>query len=262
MDGMGNIGKFSLLPHFLGDSTRTCSSIFNHNYDTIRQNGIRSDKMGNVQFVIFDMDGLLFDTERLYYRSFQKAAKKLGYEFPFEHYLKVVGVTDDEGKKILAEIYGEDSLILHAFDHYHGELNDIITEEGLSLKPGVEKLLDMLDEKGIHKCIASSSSLEVIRKYTEYAQIADRFDFFISGTEVEHGKPSPDIFLEALKRGGATAEFALVLEDSLHGLKAAVSANIRCIIVPDLIEPTEEMKRQAFRICRDLGEVAEMIKEG
>lgn len=258
---MGNIGKFSLLPRFLGDSTRTCSSIFNHNYDTIRQNGIRSDKMGNVQFVIFDMDGLLFDTERLYFRAFQQAAKKLGYEFPFEHYLKVVGVTDEEGKKILAGIYGEDSVILNAFDQYHGELDEIIAKEGLSVKPGVEKLLDTLDEKGIGKCIASSSSLEVIQKYTERAHIADRFDFFVSGTEVENGKPSPDIFLEALRRGGATSESALVLEDSYHGLQAAVSANIRCIIVPDLIEPMEEMKRQAFRICSNLGEVADMLKE-
>lgn len=217
--------------------------------------------MEQVKLVIFDMDGLLFDTERTFFRAFQRSAKKLGYDFSFETYLKVVGVTDETGKQIFAEIYGEDSSILHAFDLYHAEFDKIIEEEGLAIKPGAERLLDVLDDKGIKKCIASSSPIKVIERNLKLSGIQDRFDFYVSGDEVENGKPSPDIFLEALRRAGEKAENALVLEDSFHGLQAAVSANIRCIIIPDLIEPSDEMHRQAFRIYTNLGEVARLINE-
>lgn len=215
--------------------------------------------MTNLQFVIFDMDGLLFDTERMYFKAFQRAAKKLNYDFTFDVYLKVVGTTDETGKQILSEIYGEDAPILKAMDHYHDEFQQIIKEEGIAVKPGVEALLDVLDEKGIMKCIASSSSLEDILRNTKMAGIENRFDFFVSGTEVENGKPSPDIFLEAIRRANVKPEEALVLEDSYYGLQAASHANIRCILIPDLLEPTDEMYNLAYRVCSDLNEVADWV---
>ncbi|WAA13350.1 HAD family hydrolase [Fervidibacillus halotolerans] len=216
--------------------------------------------MKHLQLAIFDMDGLLFDTERIHFRAFQRTAKKLGFDFTFDTYLKVVGVTDEKGKEILKEIYGENSAILNAFDLYQGEVERIIQEEGIPVKPGVDRLLDTLDEKHIKKCIASSSRPEVIERNIKLTGLFDRFDFYISGTEVKHGKPSPDIFLEALNRANVQPEHALVLEDSYHGLQAAVNAGIRCIIIPDLIEPNDEMKDKAYRIFDHLGQVAELLK--
>lgn len=218
--------------------------------------------MKDLQLVIFDMDGLLFDTERIYFRAFQRAAKELGYDFPFETYLKVVGVTDEKGKEILSSIYGEGAKILKAFHRYPPLVDQIVEEEGIPIKPGVHQLLDTLDEMGIKKCIASSSPPEVIERNIKKTGLDDRFDFLISGTEVKHGKPSPDIFLEAMKRANVKNEKALVLEDSYHGLQAAVRAGIRCIIIPDLLEPSNEMQRLAYRIFGDLGKVAEFIKKG
>lgn len=216
--------------------------------------------MEQVKLVIFDMDGLLFDTERTYYQAFQRAAMKLGSNLPFDTYLKVVGVTDEKGKEILGEIYGKDSPILQAFDLYQIEFAKILEEDGLVIKPGATRLLDTLDERGIKKCIASSSAPEVIERNIRLSGLHGRFDFYISGSEVKHGKPSPDIFLEALRRADESAENAMVLEDSFHGLLAAVNANIRCIIIPDLIQPNEEMRQKAYRIYKDLGEVADFIQ--
>lgn len=215
--------------------------------------------MKQVNFVIFDMDGLLLDTERIFFRAFQRAAKKLGYNFSFDTYLKVVGVTDEIGKQILSEIYGENSNILHAFYHYQEEFHNIVKEEGITVKPGAQKLLNVLDKKGIKRCIASSSPMKIIKKNLELTGLHEQFDFYVSGTEVKKGKPYPDIFLKALERANVSSEFALVLEDSCHGLQAAVSANIRCILIPDLIQPTKKMKYQAYRICTDLGEVADLL---
>lgn len=215
--------------------------------------------MKQIELVIFDMDGLLFDTEPIFFRAIQRSAKKLGVDFTFETYLKTVGVTDETGKKMLSEIYGKDSSILQAMDQYGLEFDKILEEEGLTVKAGAEQLLNTLDEKGIKKCIASSSSVDMIQRNVQLTGLDNRFDFYLSGTEVKNGKPSPDIFLEALKRAGVAAENALVLEDSYHGLKAAVAANIPCIVVPDLIEPTDEMRSLAKRVCNDLLEVADLI---
>lgn len=216
--------------------------------------------MDNLQLVIFDMDGLLFDTEMIYYRATKKAAEEIGLDLPFENYKKLIGITDEETKEILREMYGQDSPIPKIMDTYRPWFEKIIAEEGIVVKPGVEKLLNVLDEKGIKKCIASSSMRPVIERNVKLAGLNGRFDFYISGTEVENGKPYPDIFLACIERADVAADEALVLEDSYNGLLASHRANIPCIIVPDLIEPTDEMKELAFRICDDLGEVADLIK--
>ncbi|WAA10994.1 HAD family hydrolase [Fervidibacillus albus] len=216
--------------------------------------------MNQLELVIFDMDGLLFDTERLHFRAFQQTAEKLGFEFTFDTYLKVVGMTDEKGREILREIYGKDSAIMNSFDLYHEEIERIIEKEGIPVKPGVKKLLDILDEKQIRRCIASSSAPEVIERNTKLTGIHDRFEFYVGGTEVKHGKPAPDIFLEAMKRADVQPEKAIVLEDSYHGLQAAVRAGLRCIVIPDLIQPNEEMQKNAFRIFNDLGKVADFLQ--
>ncbi len=217
--------------------------------------------MEHIKLVIFDMDGLLFDTEPVYYRAFKRSAEKLGYEVSFDTYLKCVGVTDETGKEIMAGIYGKNAQILQVFDHYQEEFKKIIDEEGISVKPGVEELLDVLDQKEIKKCIASSSARETIEKNVKVTGLENRFDFYVSGLEVKNGKPAPDIFLEAARRGNVRPDEAIVFEDSRHGLEAAVAADIPCIIVPDLIEPDEEMRRKAFKIISDLSQAAELFRK-
>lgn len=216
--------------------------------------------MNHLKLVIFDMDGLLFDTERIYFQSMKREMEKLGYEFPLETYKRLVGIPDLECDEILKGIYGEDFSIHQVLESYHRGFLDIIKAEGLIIKPGVETLLDYLEDKGIQKCIASSSDKKIIEHFLSLTGLTNRFDFYVSGEEVEKGKPHPDIFLEACLRGKAEAGQSLVIEDSLNGLKAAISANIKCIIVPDLIEPTEEMKTTAFQIVTNLEKVIGILE--
>lgn len=217
--------------------------------------------MEGLRLVIFDMDGLLFDTERIYFRSMKREMENLGYDFSFDTYKLLVGIPDLESDEILKEIYGKEFSIQQVLKAYHSGFKEIIKNEGLMIKSGAEKLLDFLDENGLKKCIASSSDKEIIKNFLSITGLTNRFDFYVSGEEVERGKPHPDIFLEACRRGKVEPKDSLVIEDSLNGLKAAVSAKINCIIVPDLIDPTEEMNRNAFKIVSDLEKVIGIIQD-
>lgn len=216
--------------------------------------------MRKINFAIFDMDGLLFDTERPSFLAMKKTAEKAGFKFSIDTYKKLIGVSKPTSNQILHDLYGEEFFKKNVLDHFQEEFNKIIAEEGIVIKKGALELLEVLEEKGFKKCIASSSNREVIENYLSITGLENRFDFYLSGREVKKGKPHPDIFLEACKRGGVDPEKALVLEDSFHGFRAAIRANIRCIIVPDLVELNDEMKQGAYRICSDLAEVAQLIR--
>lgn len=214
--------------------------------------------MRNLNFVIFDMDGLIFDTERQVFEAMRSVAKEIGIEYQLDDFKRTIGVNDEKTKELMVDKYGE--AFSEVMKRYREEFNNILHEEGLRVKPGVLELLNMLDQKNIMRCIASASKRDVIKRFLEMSNLEDRFDFYISGSEVDRGKPYPDIFLKACELANKKEKDTIVIEDSLHGLKAAVAANIKCIIVPDLIEPDNEMKRLAHRICDDLNEVAKLIK--
>ncbi|WP_042354084.1 HAD family hydrolase [Bacillus rubiinfantis] len=216
--------------------------------------------MKEVKLAIFDMDGLLFDTERPSYEAMRRVMVRLGHDFPMEHYKPIIGVADHECDVIMKEIYGPEFSFPSIVADYRQEFDNILLEEGIMVKPGTDNLLTALDQNGIKKCIASSSSKAVINHYLSLAGFTDRFDFYVSGEEVENGKPNPDIFLEACKRGNVAPDAALVLEDSLNGLRAAVGAGIKCIIVPDIIAPNDEMKTNAYAIADDLNQVIDLLK--
>jgi len=211
------------------------------------------------ELVIFDMDGLLFDTERPSFKAMRQVMEKQGYEFPMETYKLLVGISDRESDVILKEIYGQDFSIQQILKEYKLTFREMINQEGILIKQGTKELLDAIDQKGIKKCIASSSSRQTIEYYLALADLTDRFDFYVSGEEVERGKPNPDIFQEACRRAQETSETSLVLEDSLNGLRAAVGAGMKCIIVPDLIEPNAEMEKNAFKIVSDLEQVIQHL---
>jgi HAD superfamily hydrolase (TIGR01509 family) len=213
--------------------------------------------MEQLKLVIFDMDGLLFDTEWPSYLALKEVMEKEGYEFLLEHYKQLIGLTHDHSTLVMQKLYGSD--FQYNNEAYRKRFNEILDTDGLMIKSGAEQLLDWLDRKGLKKCIASSSSRETIGRYLKKAGLESRFDLYVSGQEVPFGKPHPDIFLEACKRANEAPESAIVLEDSLNGLKAAHAANIPCIVVPDLIEPNEEFTEKAFSIVSDLEEVINII---
>lgn len=216
--------------------------------------------MDDLRLVIFDMDGLLFDTERTSFIAMERLAKRFGYHYLLSDFKKIIGMSEVNARNLTLNIYGNE--FIKVFDSFEGEFSRVLDEEGLIIKPGALKLLNTLDKKGIKKCIASSSRREVIEKYIASADLQGQFIFYLSGAELKNGKPHPEIFLEACRKTNVEPETSLVLEDSYNGFLAAINANIRCIIIPDLIEPNDEMKKKAYRICSDLGEVADLIETG
>lgn len=216
--------------------------------------------MERLKLVIFDMDGLLFDTEWPSYLAMKKAVEGRGLSFPISNYRQLIGLHGSMSRSVLDKLYDGKLEIDSVIEEYRVGFKEILETEGVSLKPGAKKLLNWLEEQEIKKCIASSSSRSTITDYLKRVGFESRFDFFISGSEVENGKPHPDIFIEACRRAGENPTSAIVLEDSLNGLLAAHAANIRCILIPDLIEPTEEMKEKAYLTLPDLEKVIPIIK--
>jgi HAD superfamily hydrolase (TIGR01509 family) len=217
--------------------------------------------MGKIKLVIFDMDGLLFDTEWPSYRALKQIVESKGYPFSLENYKQLIGLQGSKSQAVLKSMYGSDFEVERVIEEYHLRFKGILETEGISVKAGAETLLQALDDRGIKKCIASSSTRKTIDYYLKMTKLESYFDFYISGNEVKKGKPHPDIFLEACMRANETPEFSIVLEDSLNGLKAAHAAKVRCILVPDLIDPTDEMKEKAYTVVQDLEQVIPLVDE-
>jgi len=216
--------------------------------------------MQNLKLVIFDMDGLLFDTEMISYKASAETFKsKYDIDFPLDVYKQTIGMDIKGVEHFYSGKYGSNISFSDFIGEYNRAFKRILDREGLAIKAGVSELLDYLDEKGVKRCIASSSSLSTIKNYLNITSLTDRFDFYLSGEEVENGKPAPDIFLEACRRANESSETAMVLEDSVNGFLAAKSAKINCIVVPDLIEPTSEINENAYKVVSNLEEVIEII---
>lgn len=213
------------------------------------------------KLVIFDMDGLMFDTERIYYKAWQEAAKTCGYEITWEIYTQIIGRNNRYIEKVLKQLLGED-LPYGAISEKKREIADTIIEaEGIIKKEGLVELLDYLDEKGIKKVVATSSMREKAIRYLALGDIKERFDWIICGCDVEESKPNPEIFQKAASHLGISSEESMVLEDSKLGLQAAYAAGMTSVLVPDLVKPDEDMKKHASYIVASLKQVIELLEE-
>lgn len=213
------------------------------------------------QLVIFDMDGLMFDTERIYYKAWQEAAVAYGYTITWEIYAQIVARNSRYIEKVLKQILGED-LPYDAICTKKRALSDeMIAEEGIKKKEGLVELLDYLEEKGIKKAVATSSMREKALRYLALGGIKERFDFIICGSDIEESKPNPEIFLKAAEQIGVKAEMCMVLEDSRLGIQAAKAAQMMSVFIPDLVAADEEILSQATTSVTSLKDVIHLLEE-
>jgi HAD superfamily hydrolase (TIGR01509 family) len=214
----------------------------------------------SLRAVIFDMDGLMFDTEALNMKAWKAAGKQHGCEMPDELIHAHIGANVETAKRLMREHFGSD----FDFDAVRGDRIEyafrFIEENGTPLKPGLRELLAFLGQKGLKTAVASSSEERFVRFYLEHARLGHEFDALICGDRVKKSKPEPDIFLLALSELGVTAGEALVLEDSYNGIRAAHRAGIRSIMVPDLLPSTPEMEALFFRKAASLSGVIPLIE--
>ncbi len=209
--------------------------------------------------VIFDMDGLLFDTERLYIEQSRISEKEFGLEIPEEVHWQAIGKTLGDAQKVYAERYGR-AFRVEDFMHLTKDLvYRYIEKNGLPIKPGALELLKELKERDFCIILASSSPRWMIEKNLNLSGMVDFFHFIVSGEDVQRGKPAPDIFLHAAALAGAAPAECVVLEDSNNGIRAAFAAGMRPIMVPDIKPPEPDVAEMADEVCGDLIEVKKYL---
>ena len=196
-----------------------------------------------IRGVLFDMDGLVLDTEKLYCRFWAEAGRFCGFPMTMEHALAMRSLGAGPGEEKLQSFFGPTA-------HYTTirkkriELMDAhIAEHGIEVKPGIYKLLDALDVRGIPAAITSSSSQEIIRRHLEEHNLYHRFAKICSGHDVPNGKPAPDIYLHGAASLGLLPENCLALEDSPTGILAAYRAGCVTVMVPDLDQPDGDTQK-------------------
>lgn len=204
--------------------------------------------------VIFDMDGLMLDTEPLYRSSMLQAAHELGYSLEEELHDRLLGRGIPEWRDRLIQIFGAD------YPQFRNRRRQLwehhVQERGVAPKAGLSELLNDLDQERVLKGIATSSSKP--DALLCLGPLVKRFEAVVTGDEVREGKPAPDIFLLAAQRLALSPEQCLVLEDSEPGAHAALAAGMSVIIVPDLQQPERALAAQVHRVCDSLEEVRKM----
>ena len=195
--------------------------------------------------VLFDMDGLIFDTESIYKLSWQYAASEQNLDLSDDFYQQFIGVQDPECERILAEFF-QDSLDLSRYkqvrdDHFHR-----LRSNGIAFKPGFDQLFQDIKRRGLATAIVTSSHLTEVKYNFTTSDYLPQFDLVITAEDVERGKPYPDCYQMAYTRLGFKAEECLVLEDSNNGVKAALAAGCPVVMVPDLVAPSDEVNTEAI----------------
>lgn len=208
-----------------------------------------------VKAVIFDMDGVIFDTEHLALRLWSMAGQELGILGLESVFPSCIGTTAVRTEEILRAHYGP-SFPMEDFNlcvrrHYHEHYDCF----GLPVKPGVPELLSALSENRIPLALASSTRTETVRKELLDAGFLSYFDAVIGGDCVIHSKPNPEIFLHAAEALGVPASECYVIEDSFNGIRAAAAAGMHPLMVPDMLQPSAEILLLAERIFPSLYEV-------
>jgi len=211
------------------------------------------------KLVIFDMDGLLFDSETICFQIMKEVTYQHGYIFTEEIYRKAIGSNDQVEKDIIMSFMPNSFPYEAIKEEVEAKLKEYTTNKTLPVKKGAYQLLNYLKEANITCCVCSSSYDNTIQRYLEKAALTNYFEFVFGGNHVNRSKPDPEIFLKALAYHNSKAEEALVLEDSENGILAAYRANIPVICVPDMIMPSREHQEYTRCIVSSLDKIIELF---
>lgn len=212
-----------------------------------------------IKAVIFDMDGVLIDTEKHYFSCWIQASKEAGFPFTKEQALSLRSCDAKVAEKRMKEIFGEE------FDYYairerrRQLVKETLEQCGLEMKPEVEETLKLLREKGIKTAVATATPLDRTKEHLTQLGIMELFDSIVSAKEVEHGKPAPDVYLYACEQIGEKPEDCIAVEDSPNGILSAYRAGLKPVMVPDLTQPDEELKLLLFGCVNSLSGVCQII---
>ena len=211
-----------------------------------------------VEAVVFDMDGLLFDTERILYEVMVEVGPRFGVTVDLQLFQSLIGLPIGASTEIMMVKYGP-AFPMKDFLGAVGQRARPIAEAGVVLKAGVIELLDHLDARSLPRAICTSSGHSSVERNLGQHDLAGRFHAIVARGDYEHGKPAPDPFLKAAERLGVRPEHCLALEDSHNGIRAASAAGMMTVMVPDMLEVTDEMRELCLHIAETLHEVRDRL---
>ncbi len=211
--------------------------------------------------VVFDMDGVIFDSERRVLECWEEIANNNGFEGINEVFPKCLGLNREKTREVMLAYYGED----FPYDEFRVEASKLFHARydggRLPMKPGVVELLSWLKESGMQIALATSTRSASVMPDLRDAGILPYFDAVVCGDMVANSKPAPDSFLKACEELGVEPAEAFAVEDSFNGVRSATCAGLRTIMVPDMKEPDDEMRALAECVLRSLLEVKRYIEE-
>lgn len=210
--------------------------------------------------VLFDMDGLVLDSEKLYTRFWMEAAHAHGYPMTLEQALGMRSLNRDAGQAKLESYFGPGVSYIQIRGTRIVLMNAYIDAHGIEAKPGIRELLDYLQEHHIAAAITSSSPMENIRRHLSAHDLLHRFDKVCSGYDVPNGKPAPDIYLLGAASLGLKPEACLALEDSPTGILSAYRAGCLPVMIPDLDQPDGETEKRLYAKADSLTDVITLLK--
>jgi len=213
----------------------------------------------DIKTVIFDMDGVIFDSEVCYIDCCRTVAESWGINFREDVAHKCLGTTNEKTKELIREAYGDSFDVAKYWDASFKLFMERYDKGRLPMKEGVHRLLKYLKDNGIGIALASSTEEWAVRQELSDAGIIDYFDEIVCGNMVERSKPHPDIFLKAAELMKTDPADCMVIEDSFNGIRAAHSAGMHPVMVPDILGPDEEIKNLSDIVAESLVDVKEML---
>ncbi|WP_135442409.1 HAD family hydrolase [Vibrio tasmaniensis] len=215
----------------------------------------------NFQAAIFDMDGLLLDTERLCMQIFEEACHAQDVPFLQDVYLGIIGCNAKTIEQIFRKGYGEGLDYPALNTEWRTRYNAVVKHQAIPVKDGVIELLEWLKANDIPIAVATSTQLDIAKKKLELAGLDSYFASLSTGCEVTNGKPHPEIYLLAAERLGVAPENCLAFEDSNNGIRASMAANMISFQIPDLVEPCDEVKALGHTISPSLHHVLAQLQQ-
>ena len=213
-----------------------------------------------IRGLLFDLDGLLFDSEKIVQRSWNQAGQEMGYGNVGEHIYNTIGINFEKRKEYFASAFGAD----FPHDQFRERTREIFWEitnkEGIYMKEGAKELICYAKQMGYKIAVVTSSSGDYAEGVLKSKGIYQYFDGFVYGNMVKKSKPDPEAYATAAKILGLRPEYCVAFEDAPAGVLSATGAGIDTIMVPDLIQPDEEIKSRAWKIIERLDDAIELLR--
>lgn len=213
-----------------------------------------------IESVVFDMDGVLFDTERICRIAWRQVGKAMDIPDVDATIVACTGLNENDTRQFFTQKYGRE----FPYDPFRRqashEFHRILDQEGLPRKEGVNELLEFLKSHNYRIALATSTRRDSALRYLQESGIASYFQAVITGDMIEHGKPDPEIYRIACRELGSSPASCMAVEDSPNGIRSACRAGMKPVMVPDLIAPTDEITKLLFAIFRNLSELKEFLQ--